>query len=334
MIEGASNPAYRKETSYLNGSVYRKVMSYLHKPMQLLTVLLAVSFLTFVLTSLAPGEPGAKMYEAAGVIPTQEMLALTRSQLGLDKPFLERYFLWLIRCLQGDLGTSFSQHDDVLKLILKNLQPTITLALCVLFVTLTVSLPLGILSAVRKNKFTDYIIRFTSFVGNSAPNFLIALILTYVFSYQLKLIPVFTKSGTIQSLILPVLSLAVVISSEYTRQIRAFFLEELSQDYVYGARARGVSESRILFIHVMRNTMLPLVTLIAFSLGSLLGGVAIIEVIFSFQGLGNLIIYAVDYRDYPLIQGLVLWIAMCYTLINIFTDLLYQALDPRLRKVS
>ncbi len=306
----------------------------LGKLVQLLVVLVSVSFLTFLLMELAPGEPGTAMYEAAGIIPTEEMLAATREQLGLNEPFMQRYLTWLWDCLHGDLGTSFSQHDTVLNLISKNMQSTLTLAFSILAVTLVCALPLGVLSAVKKGKCSDYLIRYTSFIGISAPNFLVALILTYVVCYQLGWLPVYNPYGSPNALILPVLTLAIGMIATYTRQIRALFLDELSQDYVYGARARGISEMQIICCHVMRNIMLPLLTLVAYSLGSLLGGVAIVEVIFSFPGLGNLMIYAVSMRDYPLIQGLVLWIALCYTVINIVTDVLYQVFDPRLRKTT
>lgn len=317
----------------LNNDKYSKFLLFVvGKALHVLVVLLSVSFITFLLMDLAPGEPGISMYEAVGVIPTEEMLAHAREELGLDKPLLERYGLWLVACLQGDLGTSFSQHDEVFNLIQKNMKSTITLAISILAVTLLCSLPLGIISAVYKGKILDLFIRFLSFASVSAPNFLVALLLTYIFCSKLSLLPVYNPYGSKTALILPVLTLAIGMIGNYTRQTRALFLEELSQDYVYGARARGVSEFRILFFHVTRNTMLPLLTLIAFSLGSLLGGVAIVEVIFAFPGLGNLMIYAVDMRDYPLIQGLVLWIALCYTLLNITTDLLYQVFDPRLRR--
>lgn len=302
------------------------------KLIQLFVVLVSVSFITFLLMELAPGEPGTAMYEAAGIIPTEEMLAATREQLGLNEPFMQRYVTWLWDCLHGDLGTSFSQHDTVLNLILKNMQSTLTLAFSILAVTLLCSLPLGVLAAVKKGKCADYLIRYTSFISISAPNFLVALILTYVFCYRLGWLPVYNPYGSQGALVLPVLTLAIGMVATYTRQIRALFLDELSQDYVYGARARGVSERKIACCHVMRNIMLPLITLVAYSLGSLLGGVAIVEVIFSFPGLGNLMIYAVSMRDYPLIQGLVLWIALCYTVLNIVTDVLYQVFDPRLRQ--
>ena len=307
---------------------------FIGKLLQLTVVLFIVSFVTFFLMSLAPGNPASVMYEAAGIVPTEEMVELVNEQLGVDKPFFERFGIWLSQCLKGDLGTSFSQHEEVSKLILRNLQPTIILAISILVVTLVVSIPLGIISAVKKNKFTDYLIRYTSFIGISSPNFLVALILTFIFSYKLKIFPVYNQFGTFQSMILPVCSLAIGMVADYTRQIRTLYLEELSKDYVYGARARGVSEIKILLVHVMRNVMIPLITIIAFSLGSLLGGVAVVEVIFSFKGLGNLIVFAVDRRDYPLIQGLVLWIAMCYTVLNILSDLLYKVFDPRLRKMK
>ncbi len=301
--------------------------------LQLACVMLAVSFVAFLLTYLAPGEPGLAMYKAAGITPTEEMLAMTRVKYGLDKPFFEQYFTWFFNFLQGDFGESFSKHAPVLTLIIGNLKSTLNLALSSLGVTLVLALPLGVLSAVKKNKFTDYVIRFTSFVGVSTPNFLGGLVLVYVFCYTLKLFPLVNPPGTFNSMILPVSTLAIGMVSSFTRQIRAYFLEELSQDYVYGARARGLSETRILFVHVLRNVMLPLITMIALSFGSLLGGAAVVEVIFSFPGLGSLMVHAVEYRDFPLIQGLVLWIAICYTVINMCTDRLYQLFDPRLRKL-
>lgn len=323
------NSSKKKQMESTN---HQGIRVFLQKIIHIILVLGSVSFLTFLLMDLAPGEPGTSMYDAAGIIPTEEMLALTREQLGLNKPLLTRYFSWLYQCIQGDLGTSFSQHDEVTNLISKNMKSTLIMAFSILAVTLIVSLPFGILSAVTRDKFPDYLIRYTSFICISAPNFLVALILTYVISYQLGWLPVYNPYGSNTAYILPVLTLSIGMIGNYTRQIRALFLEELSQDYVYGARARGISEAKILFHHVMRNTLLPLTTLIAFSLGSLLGGVAIVEVIFSFPGLGNLLIYAVEMRDYPLIQGLVLWIALCYTLLNVFSDLLYPVFDPRLKK--
>lgn len=335
-MKNTNDPLCRDcQTEQIKHCHFGKIILFIvEKVLQLCAVLLSVSFITFLLMDLAPGEPGTSMYEAAGIIPTEEMVEVVREQLGLNEPLLHRYGDWLLACLQGDLGTSFSQHDEVSNLIAKNMKSTLTLALWIMGTTLLVSLPLGILAAVTKDKFPDYVIRYTSFVTISSPNFLVALVLTYIFCYELNWIPVYNPYGSKTALILPVLTLSLGMISHFTRQIRAFVLDELSQDYVYGARARGVSEPRILFHHVMRNIMLPLMTLVAFSLGSLLGGVAIVEVIFSFPGLGNLMIYAVGMRDYPLIQGLVLWIALCYTILNIATDLLYQFFDPRLKHQS
>ncbi len=328
-MKNAWNQRLERLKTTKSGQVFATILG---KLIQVALVLFSVSFLTFLLMDLAPGEPGTAMYEAVGVIPTEEMLAQTRAELGLDKPFFQRYFQWLFNCIQGDLGTSFSQHDEVKNLIFKHMNSTLTLAFSVLTVTLLCSLPLGMLSATKKDKIPDYLIRYASFVSLSAPNFLVALVLTYVCSYQMGWIPVYNPYGSPKALVLPVLTLSVGMIANFTGQIRALFLTELTQDYVFGARARGISEGKILFFHVMRNILLPLITLIAYSLGSLLGGVAIVEVIFSFPGLGNLMIYGVEMRDYPLIQGLVLWIALCYTLLNIGTDFLYQVFDPRLRK--
>lgn len=197
--------------------------------------------------------------------------------------------------------------------------------------TVLISIPLGVLAAVRHDKFTDYFLRFFSFVGNALPNFFVALLLMQVFSIHWKLFPVISSGTTLQSAVLPTLTLAVAMSAKYMRQVRATVLEELNKDYVTGAKARGIRGRVVLWKSVLKSSMLTIITLLALSIGSLLGGTAIIESIFMWDGVGKLAVDAITMRDYPLIQAYVVWMAIIYVMVNLITDLLYHALDPRIR---
>ena len=299
---------------------------------QILIVLIGVSFITFALTYLAPGDPATAMYEAAGVLPTEEMLAATRASLGLDKPFLVQYWTWVVNALHGDLGTSFFKNVAVTTLIAQRIPSTAKLAVLSMVLMAIISIPLGIASAVKKNKLPDIIIRFLTFFGMSMPNFWVGLMLMLIFCVQLRLLPVISSTVTWKSLILPAVTLTIAMASKYTRQTRTAVLEELNQDYVVGARARGLPYIKILFQHVLPNAMLPLITLFGLSLGSLLAGTSVVEVVFSFPGLGNLGVSAVTSRDYPLTQGFVLYIAIIYMIVNLVVDLSYSLVDPRIRR--
>ncbi len=300
--------------------------------LQIIIVLFGVSFLTFSLTYLAPGDPAYAMYEANGVVPTQQMLESARQSMGLDKPFLMRYFTWLINCLQGNLGTSFFKHKEVAILLKDRLLPTIQLAFFSLLLTLIISIPLGIIAAIYKNRLADYIIRGLTFLGISMPSFWVGLLLLYIFALRLNRMPVISSEFGFQKLVLPAATLAIAMSAKYTRQVRAAVLEEINKDYVIGARARGIEENIILIKHILPNSMLPLITLLGLSLGSLLAGTAVVEIIFSYPGLGNLAVSAVATRDYPLIQGFVLWISLMYMSINLIVDISYKYFDPRIGK--
>ena len=197
--------------------------------------------------------------------------------------------------------------------------------------TVLISIPLGVLAAVRHDKFTDYFLRFFSFVGNALPNFFVALLLMQVFSIHWKLFPVISSGTTLQSAVLPTLTLAVAMSAKYMRQVRATVLEELNKDYVTRAKARGIRGRVVLWKSVLKSSMLTIITLLALSIGSLLGGTAIIESIFMWDGVGKLAVDAITMRDYPLIQAYVVWMAIIYVMVNLITDLLYHALDPRIR---
>ena len=298
----------------------------------ILLVLLGVSFLSFLLMYVSPGDPVRAMYAVSGSIPSEEVLEQTREELGLNDPFLIQYGNWVANCLRGDFGTSYSKGEAVATLLMERVWPTIQLALLSLVIMVLVAVPIGVYSALRQNTILDYILRGTTFISISMPNFWVGLLLLYVVAMKLGWLPVVSNQMNFQRLILPAVTLAIAMAGKYARQVRAAILEELRQDYVAGARARGLSEGRVLWRHVLPNAVLPLITMLGLSLGSLLGGTAVVEVIFSYPALGSLAISAITSRDYPLIQGYVLWIALIYMAVNLVVDLSYHRLDPRLRK--
>jgi peptide/nickel transport system permease protein len=228
------------------------------------------------------------------------------------------------------MGYSYVKNADVFPLFMKALPNTLLLTLSSIVMTIIISIPLGILSAVKQNKVTDYIIRVCTFVGNALPNFFVALMLLLAFSLWLGWLPVLSGSS-FAGLILPTMTLAIAMSAKYIRQVRATVLEELNRDYVIGAKARGLKGKTIVWAHVLKNAMLTIVTLLALSIGSLLGGTAIVESIFMWDGVGKLVVEAIGNRDYAIIQVYVIWMAVIYVGINLITDLIYHVLDPRIR---
>jgi len=299
--------------------------------LQMLIVLIGISILTFLLTYLSPGDPVRNMYLAQGVMPDEAEIAVTREEMGLNDPFLTQYFRWLGKCLHGDFGTSFALKKPVVDLLLARLWPTLKLALASMIIMIIISVPLGVLSAVYQDKPIDYAVRAVTFFGVSVPNFWVGLLLILFFCVRMKLFPVVSSGGSLKDLILPAVTLAIAMSAKYTRQVRTAVLEELHSDYVAGARARGVAERKILWRNVFPNSLLPLITMLGLSIGSLLGGTSVVEVIFSYPGLGNLAVSAITSYDYYLIQGYVLWVAVIYMLINLLVDISYNYVDPRMR---
>ena len=298
---------------------------------QILVVLVGISFVTFLLTYLSPGDPVRNMYTAAGIMPTEELVAETRQELGLNDPLPTQYLRWLRNCLRGDFGKSYTLNKPVTELLLERLWPTVKLTLLSMGLMLLLAVPFGMLSAVYKDRWIDYLVRGLTFVGCAMPNFWVGLLLMLAFCVHIKAFPVISSAGDLRSIFLPALTLALAMSSKYTRQVRTAVLEELNQDYVVGARARGVRESVILWRNVFPNALLPLITMFGLSVGSLLGGTSVVEVIFSYPGLGNLAVSAITSSDYNLIQGYVLWLALIYMVINLLVDASYGAVDPRMR---
>ena len=271
-----------------------------------------------------------ELYGDKGAV-SQEIIDAKRAELGLDKPFLVQYLAWVGGMMRGDMGVSYISGKDVFQTFISKLPATLLLTALSIAMTVVISIPLGVLTAVRHDKLTDYVLRFFSFVGNSLPNFFVALLLMQIFSINLKILPVISKGLSVQSAMLPTLTLAIAMSAKYMRQVRATVLEELNKDYVIGAKARGVRSSVVLWKSVLKSSMLTIITLLALSIGSLLGGTAIIESIFMWDGVGKLAVDAITMRDYPMIQAYVVWMAIIYVLVNLITDLLYHALDPRIR---
>lgn len=298
---------------------------------QMIIVLIGISFVTFLLTYLSPGDPVRNMYLANGIMPDEEQVAVTREEMGLNDSFLTQYGRWVSNCLHGDFGKSYSLNKPVTDLLAARLMPTLKLAIFAMVIMLAVSVPLGVLSALHKDKPIDYIVRGLTFFGVSIPNFWAGLLLILLFCVQLKMLPVVSSAGTFGDMILPAVTLALSMSAKYTRQVRAAILDELSSDHVIGARARGVAEWKILWRNVFPNALLPLITLFGLSIGSLLGGTSVVEVIFSYPGLGNLAVSAITSYDYNLIQGYVLWVSVIYMAVNLVVDVSYRFIDPRIR---
>ena len=294
---------------------------------QLVPILIGITFLTFAMMQFAADDAVDVIYEQGGA--TEEVKAAKRAELGLDQPFLVQYGSWLKGVATGDMGRSFISGKLVFETFAEKLPATIELMTVSILLTIFVATPLGIVAAVKQDKLTDYIIRTLSFIGNSMPNFFVGLLLIYFLALKLNLLPIMGNTDEWQSVIMPALTLTIAMGAKYTRQIRAVVLEELNKLYVIGARSRGVSEWTILTKSVLRSTLIMIITLLALSIGSLLGGTAIVETIFMWDGVGKMAVDAILMKDYPLIQAYVVWMAIIYVVMNLLADLLYHYLDPR-----
>ena len=303
----------------------------LKRLLQLIPILFAITFLSFAMMRIAGSDVIEQKMENTGSDVSQEVIDAARAELGLDKVFLVQYATWLNNLLHGDMGTSYVSGKNVFSTFISKLPATLLLTVTSIALTIVVSIPLGILAAIKQNKFTDFLIRFGSFLGNSMPNFFVALLLMYIFAIRLGWFPVIAKGVGLQSVAMPSMTLAIAMSAKYLRQVRATVLDELSKDYVIGAKARGVRFSVTLWGSVLRACLVTIITLLMLSIGSLLGGTAIVESIFMWDGVGKLAVDAINMRDYPIIQAYVMWMAIIYVVVNLITDLSYHVLDPRIR---
>lgn len=303
----------------------------LKRLLQLIPILLAITFLSYGMMRIAGSDVVEQKMENTSGTVSQEMIDNARAELGLDKPFVVQYFTWLGNLLKGDMGTSYVSNKPVFSTFVSKLPATLLLTAVSILLTVLISIPLGIWSAVKQNTATDYVIRTASFIGNSLPNFFVSLLLMYLFAIRLGWFPVISGGVSLQSVALPALTLAIAMSAKYLRQVRATVLDELGKDYVLGARARGVKFSTTLIKSVMKASLVTIITLLTLSIGSLLGGTAIVESIFMWDGVGKLAVDAINMRDYPIIQAYVMWMAIIYVVVNLITDLSYHFLDPRIR---
>ena len=306
--------------------------SIVRRVLQFIPVLLGITFLAFLLIYLSPSDPVSVRMSAGGISVSPEIMESMRRSMGLDRPLLVQYGDWLWNILHGNMGKSYITDADVLDQILKALPYTLKMAGASLLLTLCISIPVGILTAAMQNSKFDYVVRVMAFVGNALPNFIIALCLMFIFSYRLGWIPVLATTKPI-GLALPALTLALVMSSRYIRQIRAAMLDELSKGYVVGLRSRGLSETTILYKNALKNIMVTVITLTGISLGSLLGGTVIVETVFTWPGLGSLIMEGISQRDYPVVQAVIVWMASAFMVVNLLTDISYTVFNPKIKDI-
>ena len=301
--------------------------------LQLIPILFGITFITFAMMNTTAVDTVDKLLENTGSVVSQEVEESMRNELGLDKPFLVQYGQWLLGIFKGDMGNSYVSGKDVFSTIISKLPNTFLLMASSILLTVIISIPLGIIAAVFQNKFIDYIIRVLSFIGNSLPGFFLALLLILLFSVKLKWLPIIASAGStnLKNLIMPTLTLAIAMICKYTRQVRAEVLEELNKDYVIAAYARGIGYKTVLFKSVFRCSIMTIITLLTLSIASLLGGTAIVETIFMWDGVGKLAIDSINMYDYPMIQAYVIWMAFIYVAINLISDIVHHYLDPRIR---
>ena len=283
--------------------------------------------LVFALVHLVPGDTVAQMLGEGAAVTEVERL---RQELGLDRPILDQYVSYMSGIVRGDLGVSFRNQETVFESVAQRYPATIQLAVAALVLSFLIAVPLGVLAAVRRGSIADRSIGAFTLVGLSLPNFVLGPLMILLFSIELGWFPVSGRES-LAHLILPALTMGGVMAAITTRMVRSSMLEEIHQDYVRTARAKGLSEGRVLFRHALQNGLIPVLTVMGLQLGNLLAGAIIIETIFSWPGLGQLLFQAISARDYPLVQGCILAIALTYIVVNRLTDVIYSLVDPRIR---
>jgi ABC-type dipeptide/oligopeptide/nickel transport system permease component len=318
-------------------------------------VILGISFLIFLLMHIAPGDPVVLLL---GDDATPEEVARTRHDWGLDQPLLVQYWDFLSRAVQGDFGKSLKFNEPVIELVKERLPATIELGIASLFVAILISVPLGVYSAIKHNSLLDHAGMSVALIGVSLPNFWLGIMLIYFLGGQLNLLPVAGRIeyginiepithlylvdslltgnvagfwSALKHLVMPAVTLGTSLAAIVTRIARSSVLEVMRQDFITTARAKGLSEKAVIWRHILRNAMITLVTILGLQLGALLSGSVITETVFSFPGIGDLLIQSISVRDYKLTQVLILFFAVMYFVVNLFVDLLYSVIDPRIR---
>ena len=296
-----------------------------------LVVLCGVSMLTFGLTFLTPGDPARTVLrQQYGQTPSPAVVDAFREEHGLDEPVVVQYVDWLTGVLQGDFGSSYISGRPVMELLAEALPPTLELSTAALVVALVVAVPAGVLSAVHQGEWIDSLSQLGALIGVSMPNFWLGYLLIIVFSLQLSLFPVAGSSG-LSHLVLPAIALGTGMTAIITRLVRMSLLEVLDEPYVKTARSKGLNERIVVYKHALRNALIPVVTVVGLQFGFLLSGAVVVEIVFQRPGIGVLLVDAVLARDYPVVQGAVLLIAVLFVLTNTLVDLTYQYLDPRIQ---
>ena len=279
---------------------------------------------------LTPGDPALMKLTSQGTAVTDELLAIEREKMGLNQPFLVRYFNWVLGILHGDFGVTYSDGQPVLPNLLNGLLYTTILCIAATVFSVIIAIPLGIATAIKKDTLFDNIVRILTFTGNSMPNFLISLLLMYFFCIKVKIFPVIAKAS-VSGLFLPTLATSIPMISKFARQTRADVLGQLGEEYVIGMHARGVKERVILYRNVLHNALGAIITIVALQIRTLMGGQIVVETIFRWPGVGSLIMNSIKARDFPVVQGAVLILATIQVLVNLVTDLSYCLIDHRIQ---
>lgn len=296
-----------------------------------LTVLLGSTIIAFLLGVIAPGDPAREILSQNGALePTEEQIIELRRELGLDQPLHVQYKNWVVQVLQGDLGTSFITNEPVLEELLYRLPLTLNLSIWAVLIASIAGIPFGIWMGARQNRFIDHIGRALSLILLSTPAFLLALLFIYFFAEKWGILPT-SGYGSWQQMILPSVVLATGTAAILMRLTRAFMLEVINEAYILTARAKGLKEWRVIVFHALKNILIPLITVIGTYFGSVLGGSVIVEVIFAIPGVGRYAVEGIYRRDYPVIQGYVLFTTSIFILFNFITDFLYAVIHPEVR---
>ena len=290
-------------------------------------ILVGISLITFLLLYIFPADP---VRQIAGRSATPETVANIRSELGLDKPLLTQYSTYISHLVRGDLGRSYLQKTEVTQLIQSRLGPTLLLMMSAIFLELLFGLTAGIVASVKRGKKADKSIMVASFIGVSSPQFIVAILVLYLFAVKLHWFPI-GGYGTFQNLVLPAMTLGILGSGWYARVMRSSMLDVLRNDYIRTARAKGASESRVIFIHAFRNAILPIVAMIGIDIGVFMGGIVVVESVFGWPGIGQLVWQAIQRVDIPIIMGVTLVSAVAIVIGNLIADLITPFVDPRIR---
>jgi peptide/nickel transport system permease protein len=293
----------------------------------LLTVIFGVLLLTFLLIHLVPGDPVDVMLGESANIADRAAL---RADLGLNQPLIQQFGHYVAKLMQGDLGQSIHTHTPIVELIKARYPATVKLALLSLLIGIVIGVPLGVFAALKAGHWQDFVVTIVSVRLSAMPAFWLGPVLMLIFAVWLGWLPV-SGMDTGTSIILPAITLGFGLSAILTRMTRTSLLEVLNDDYIRTARAKGLSEQTVIFRHALRAALLPIITIVGLQMGSLLAGTVITETIFSWDGIGRLLVESIEKRDYPVTQACVLVVALSYVLVNLFTDILYRLADPRVR---